>query len=307
MGLFDKFRNGLRKTAQQLTENLGSVLRGSAKLAQKDLDEMEERLVAVDMGAVTAQAIVREVQERLKTESQTSPENLTHYLREAVFKRLFKAYTPLKLAHPVVILLAGVNGAGKTTTAGKLAARFSLEGRKVLLAAGDTFRAAAEEQLTEWAERAKVELVRGSHGAAPSAVVFDALKSGIAHGADCLLVDTAGRLHNRQNLMEELQKIIRVAQKAAPGIQQEKWLVLDANTGQNALNQAREFNKEVQLTGLVLTKLDGTAKGGIVVALSEQLGLPVRFLGVGEGLEDMISYDPKMFAEALVPDPVVNV
>ncbi len=307
MGLFDKFRNGLRKTAQQLTANLDSVLRGAPKLSQSTLDEMEERLVSVDMGAATAQAIIQEIQEKLKSEEKPSPETLALYLREAVFQRLLKAFTPLELGHPVVILLVGVNGAGKTTTAGKLAARFSLEGRKVLLAAGDTFRAAAEEQLTEWASRAKVELVRGSHGAAPSAVVFDALKSGIAHGADCLLVDTAGRLHNRQNLMEELQKIIRVAQKAAPGIQQEKWLVLDANTGQNALNQAREFNKEVQLTGLVLTKLDGTAKGGIVVALSEELGLPVRFLGVGEGLEDLIPYDPKMFAEALVPDPVVNV
>ncbi len=307
MGLFDKFRNGLRKTAQQLTANLDSVLRGTAKLSQSTLDEMEERLVSIDMGATTAQAIIREVQEKLKSEREPSPETLAHYLREAVYLRLFKAYTPLKLAHPVVILLAGVNGAGKTTTAGKLAARFSSEGRKVLLAAGDTFRAAAEEQLTEWAERAKVEFVRGSHGAAPSAVVFDALKSGIARGLDCLLVDTAGRLHNRQNLMEELQKIIRVAQKAAPGIQQEKWLVLDANTGQNALNQAREFNKEVQLTGLVLTKLDGTAKGGIAVALSEQMELPVRYLGVGECLEDLIPYDPKLFAEALVPDPVVNV
>jgi fused signal recognition particle receptor len=307
MGLFDQFRNGLRKTAQQLTANLDSILRGSTKLTQSVLDEMEERLVTVDVGAVAAQTIVLEVQEQLKTEAKPSAEILTQYLREAVFKRLLRAYTPLKLAHPVVILLAGVNGAGKTTTVGKLAARFSLEGRKVLLAAGDTFRAAAEEQLTEWAERAKVEFVRGSHGAAPSAVVFDALKSGIAHGADCLLVDTAGRLHNRQNLMEELQKIMRVAQKAAPGVQQEKWLVLDANTGQNALNQAREFNKEVQLTGLVLTKLDGTAKGGIVVALSEELSLPVRFLGVGEGLEDLIPYDPKMFAEALVPNPVVNV
>jgi fused signal recognition particle receptor len=187
-----------------------------------------------------------------------------------------------------------------------LAARFASEGRKVLLAAGDTFRAAAEEQLTEWAQRAKVELVRGSHGAAPSAVVYDALKSGLSHGADCLVVDTAGRLHNRLNLMEELKKIVRVAEKAAPGIVQEKWLVLDANTGQNALNQAREFNKEVELTGLVLTKLDGTAKGGIVLALSEELGLPVRYLGVGESVDDLIPYDPKMFAEALVPDVVVN-
>jgi fused signal recognition particle receptor len=175
------------------------------------------------------------------------------------------------------------------------------------LAAGDTFRAAAEEQLTEWAQRAKVELIRGSHGAAPSAVVFDALKSGIAQGADCFIVDTAGRLHNRQNLMDELKKIVRVTEKAAPGVHQEKWLVLDANTGQNALNQAREFHLEAQLTGFVLTKLDGTAKGGMVVALAGQMGLPVRFLGVGEGIEDLVPYDPGMFAEALFPDSAVNV
>jgi fused signal recognition particle receptor len=201
----------------------------------------------------------------------------------------------------VAILLVGVNGAGKTTTAGKLAARFASEGRKVLLAAGDTFRAAAEEQLTEWAGRAKVELLRGDHGASPSAVVFDALRSGFTRGMDCVVVDTAGRLHTRQNLMEELRKIARVPEKAAPGVFQEKWLVLDANTGQNALNQAREFHQAVGVTGLILTKLDGTAKGGMVVALADQLPVPVRFLGVGEGLEDLVPYDPQSFVEALVP------
>jgi fused signal recognition particle receptor len=198
----------------------------------------------------------------------------------------------------------GVNGAGKTTTAGKLAARFAGEGKKVLLAAGDTFRAAAEEQLTAWAGRAKVEVLRGEHGASPSAVVFDALKSGFSRGMDCVLVDTAGRLHTRQNLMEELAKIGRVAEKAAPGVLKEKWLVLDANTGQNALNQAREFHQGVGLTGMILTKLDGTAKGGIVVALTDQFSLPVRFLGVGEGLEDLIPFDAEMFVNAFIPDPV---
>jgi fused signal recognition particle receptor len=307
MGLFEKFRNGLRKTAQQLTINLETILKGTEGFSQEALREVEERLIRADLGAATAKALVQEVREKAKGETKPTVETLSRHLREAVFQRLLKVHSPLELGGQAVILLVGVNGAGKTTTAGKLAARFSSGGRKVLLAAGDTFRAAAEEQLTEWAERAKVELVRGSHGAAPSAVVFDALKSGLSRGVDCFVVDTAGRLHNRQNLMEELQKIVRVAEKAAPEALQEKWLVLDANTGQNALSQAREFNKEVSLTGLVLTKLDGTAKGGIVVALSEQLGLPVRFLGVGEGLEDLVSFDPKMFAEALVPDPVVNV
>jgi fused signal recognition particle receptor len=302
MGLFDKFKNGLRKTALQLTSDLDSLWRGSARLSKETLDEMEERLVAADMGSSTAGSIVREVEESVKGERPDDAFLLSRCLREAISKRLLKAFSPWVPATPVVILLVGVNGAGKTTTAGKLACRFSSGGRKVLLAAGDTFRAAAEEQLTEWAGRAKVELVRGSHGAAPSSVVFDALSSGLSQGRDCFLVDTAGRLHNRSNLMEELKKMVRVAEKAAPGIQMEKWLVLDANTGQNALNQAREFNRDIGLTGLVLTKLDGTAKGGIVVALSEELGLPVRFLGVGEGLDDLVPFDPRMFAEALVPD-----
>ena len=307
MGLFDKIKSGLRKTAQQLTGNLDSLLKGSLKLSAEYLEAMEERLVASDMGTDTAQAITREVAESMKTEERADPSTLARHLREAVAKRLLKASAPWVLPNPAVILLAGVNGSGKTTTAGKLAARFSSEGRKVLLAAADTFRAAAEEQLTEWAARAKVEVIRGAHGAAPSAVVFDALKSGLSQGVDCFVVDTAGRLHNRQNLMEELKKIVRVAEKAAPGITQEKWLVLDSNTGQNALNQAKEFNKEVGLTGIVLTKLDGTAKGGIVVALSELLGLPVRYLGVGEGLEDLIPYDAKLFAEAMVPEPAAKV
>lgn len=307
MGLFDKFKNGLRKTAQQLTAPLEIFLKGQEALSDATLRELEERLVATDMGSATAQAIVEEISEAVKKEGKTDSVGLTRQLRGAISRRLSQAYSPWNPSSPVVILLAGVNGAGKTTTAGKLAARFSKEGRKVLLAAADTFRAAAEEQLTEWAARAKVEFVRGSHGAAPSTVVFDALKSGLSHGVDCFVIDTAGRLHNRQNLMEELQKISRVAEKAAPGVALEKWLVLDANTGQNGLSQAREFNKGTPLTGLVLTKLDGTAKGGIVVALCEELGLPVRFLGMGEGLEDLIPYDPQLFSEALIPDPLVNV
>ncbi|HEY5038346.1 MAG TPA: signal recognition particle-docking protein FtsY [bacterium] len=306
MSLFEKFKNGLFKTAQQLTANLDSLLKGSAKLSESMVGEMEERLVAADMGVETAQAILREVQDSLRGVGTIDSDVFSRHLRETISRRFLKANIPWTLANPVVVLLIGVNGVGKTTTAGKLAARFSSDGRKVLLAAGDTFRAAAEEQLTMWAKRAKVELFRGAHGAAPSAVIFDALKSGLSHGADCFLIDTAGRLHNRLNLMEELKKIVRVAEKAAPGVAQEKWLVLDANSGQNALSQAREFNREVGLTGVVLTKLDGTAKGGIAVAVSDQLGLPVRYLGVGEGLEDLILFDPKLFVEALIPDPVVN-
>jgi fused signal recognition particle receptor len=307
MGLFDRIKAGLFKTAQQLTAPLSNVLPLGPTIPAETLRQLEDQLVLVDMGVPTAKDLLKEVQEKVKAGSGKDPQGLAQILRGAVEAKLRKSYSPFELPKPGVILLTGVNGAGKTTTTGKLAARFATEGRKVLLAAGDTFRAAAEEQLTQWAERAKVGIVRGSHGAAPASVVFDALKSGLSEGADCFLVDTAGRLHNRQNLMEELQKIARVCEKAAPGIHQEKWLVLDGNTGQNAVSQAREFHKEVGLTGLVLTKLDGTAKGGIVVALSDQLGLPVRFLGVGESAEDLIPFDPALFAEALVPYPVLNV
>ncbi len=290
MGLFDKFKRGLAKTARQLTSNLGALMGEKARLSDGAAKDLEERLVSTDMGLGMAQSILGEVQERLEKTGKNETPALPVLLREMLIRRLSGYHTPWELARPSVVLLVGVNGAGKTTTAGKLGARYSGEGRKVLLAAGDTFRAAAEEQLTSWAERAKVELVRGSHGAASSAVVFDAIKSGLQNGSDCVIVDTAGRLHNRSNLMEELKKIARVAEKAAPGIRHEKWLVLDANTGQNALNQTRDFHLGMGLTGLVITKLDGTAKGGIVVNLCEQEGLPVRFLGVGEGIEDTHSF-----------------
>ena len=301
MGLFDKFKSGLFKTAQQLAGNLETLLKGTTQLSKTTLSELEERLVRADLGSSASSSIVKEVEEAVKNEPTLDNVILANHLRKVLLEKLLKVHVSADLPKPVIILLMGVNGAGKTTTAGKLAARFSSEGKKVLLVAADTFRAAAEEQLTEWAGRAKVEFVRGAHGAAPSAVVFDALKSGFSRGSDCVVVDTAGRLHNRLNLMEELKKIVRVAEKAAPGVIQEKWLVLDANTGQNALNQAREFNKEVGLTGLVLTKLDGTAKGGIVVALAGELGLPVRYLGVGEQVDDLIPFDPQMFVEALIP------
>ncbi|HXL73605.1 MAG TPA: signal recognition particle receptor subunit alpha, partial [bacterium] len=225
MSLFNKFKNGLLKTAQQLTGNLQSFLQGTAQLSKQTLNELEEGLVRADMGSATAQAIVKEVEVSVKSDTGSAPVSIADHLRKAVLKRLLKVYVSSDLPKPVIILLVGVNGAGKTTTAGKLAALFSFKGRKVLLAAADTFRAAAEEQLTEWAKRAKVQLIRGAHGAAPSSVVFDALKSGLSQGADCMVVDTAGRLHNRQNLMDELKKMAKVAEKAAPGIHQEKWLV----------------------------------------------------------------------------------
>ncbi|HVM32949.1 MAG TPA: signal recognition particle-docking protein FtsY [bacterium] len=301
MGLFDQFKKGLQKTAQGLWGGLSDLFQGGGALSDKDLGRLEEGLLLADVGLKTAQALTAEIKQKARQSAE--PQDGAALLREALYQRLLKVQLPLNLPQPAVILLLGVNGAGKTTTAGKLALHFSRQGRRVLLAAGDTFRAAAEEQLTQWAERAKVELFRGNHGAAPSAVVFDAVQAGLSRGSDLVLVDTAGRLHNRSNLMEELEKIVRVAQKASPGILQEKWLVLDANTGQNALVQAREFHQHTGLTGLVVTKLDGTAKGGVVVALAEQLRVPVRFIGLGEGPEDLLAFDARMFVEALIPAP----
>lgn len=302
MGLFDQIKNGLKKTARQLSSGLGQILHSSQPISRETLALLEEQLILCDTGVETAQAIVKELSEKAAALPASSIPVGKQLLKEVVERRLVFQNPPWELARPVIILLGGVNGAGKTTTAGKLAARYTKEGRKVLLVAGDTFRAAAEEQLTQWSDRAKVEVVRGAHGASPSSVIFDALKSGLSRGKDCLIVDTAGRLHNRSNLMEELDKIARVTQKAVPGISEERWLVLDANTGQNAIHQAREFNQGMTLTGLVLTKLDGTAKGGVVLALADRLSLPIRFLGVGEGLEDLVPFDARLFAEALLSE-----
>lgn len=304
MGLFEKLKNGLKKTTQQFSQGLGFLLKAEPRLSKEELETLEENLVRADVGVSTARQLAREVEDLLKEETSAGGARVSGALKKAILRRFAKVGSPSELPKPVALLLVGVNGAGKTTTAGKLATRFVQEGRKVLLAAGDTFRAAAEEQLTEWAGRARVELLRGEHGASPSAVVFDALRSGFSKGMDCVVVDTAGRLHNRKNLMEELGKMARTAEKAAPGVPLEKWLVLDANTGQNALNQAREFHQGVGLTGVVLTKLDGTAKGGIVLALVDQVPIPIRYLGVGEGLEDLIPFDPEMFAQAFIPDAV---
>ena len=302
MGLFDKLKSGLQKTAGKLLQDWGGLFTpGSARIPDETLRILEDRLVAADVGVGASRELLATLQARCKTEDKADSASAALFLREAVAQRLRAASPPLVLPNPVVILLVGVNGAGKTTSAGKLAAYWAGTGRKVLLAAGDTFRAAAEEQLTEWALRAKVELFCGSPGAAPSTVIFDALKSGFQKGLDTLVVDTAGRLHNRSNLMEELKKVERVAEKAAPGVAREKWLVIDATTGQNALSQAKEFHAAVGLTGVILTKLDGTAKGGVVVALAGDGGLPVRFVGVGEGLDDLLPFDLDAFAEALVP------
>ncbi len=302
MGLFEKLKEGLKKTARQLSSGLGQILHSSQPLSRETLSRLEEQLILCDTGTETAKAIVQEIVEKAGSLPPSTLPSARQLLIEVVEHRLTYQDHPFVLPKPAVILLGGVNGAGKTTTAGKLAAKYSNEGRKVLLVAGDTFRAAAEEQLTQWSSRAKVEFVRGAHGASPASVIFDALKSGLSRGMDCFIVDTAGRLHNRSNLMEELDKIARVTQKAVPGMAEERWLVLDANTGQNAIPQAKEFNEGMSLTGLVLTKLDGTAKGGVVLALADRLSLPIRFLGVGEGLEDLVAFDAGFFAKAMLSE-----
>jgi len=244
---------------------------------------------------------VRSLEQRLSRNELKDGEALRAALKEELLAKLLVHHRPLELekAQPAVVLVVGVNGVGKTTTIGKLAARYTAEGRKVLLAAADTFRAAAAEQLGVWAERAGVELIRHQEGADPSAVTFDACKAALARGAELLIVDTAGRLHTKVNLMEEMKKIRRVIGREIPGAPHETLLVLDAATGQNALNQTRIFQEAAGVTGLVLTKLDGSAKGGVVVAVSHEFGLPVRFIGVGEGIDDLRAFDPQEFVDAL--------
>jgi len=302
LGLFDRLKVGLRKTADALTRGIDALLPTGATLSPEILRALEEQLILADVGVTAARSLLEDVKQKVPGDQRADPAAIRSLLRNAILERFQKrTLSPQALPEPVAVFLVGVNGVGKTTTAGKLAALWAAEGRKVLLAAGDTFRAAAEEQLTEWAKRAKVKILRGEHQAAPSAVVFDALKSGVSQGYDRILVDTAGRLHTRANLMDELKKIMRVADKAAPGVARESWLVLDAGTGQNALIQAKEFHEAVGLTGLILTKLDGTAKGGVAVALADAFGFPIRYVGVGEGMEDLLPFDPQSFAEALIP------
>jgi fused signal recognition particle receptor len=302
MGFFDKLRAGLKRTAESLSRGLGTVLVPGAKVSPQLLVRLEEQLILADVGVSTARSLLDDMTRALPIGEDADSTAVREALRGAILRRLQKtAPPPGGLTDPVAVFLVGVNGVGKTTTAGKLAALWAGEGLKVLLAAGDTFRAAAEEQLTEWAKRAKVRLIRGEHEAAPAAIVFDALKSAVSQGFDRVVVDTAGRLHTRSNLMEELRKVMRSADKAAPDLPKERWLVVDAGTGQNALSQAREFHEAVGLTGLVLTKMDGTAKGGVAVALAEQSGLTIRYVGVGEGPEDLLPFDAGTFAEALIP------
>ncbi len=288
MGLFDRIKK------------IG-IFNGFSQLDDDFYDELEEALIMADMGMDATMEAVEELKARCKAEKIKDAEGARACMRSILEEALTAASPALDLSgRPSVVLFIGVNGVGKTTTIGKLAALLKSQGKKVLLAAGDTFRAAAADQLGIWSQRAGVDLVRQHEGADPAAVVFDALTAAKARGTDVVLVDTAGRLHNKQNLMNELNKISRVVDRELPGTSRETLLVLDATTGQNGLIQAKQFQETAGLTGIVLTKLDGTAKGGIVVAIAKELGLPVKYVGLGEGVDDLQPFDAHSYVEALL-------
>jgi len=300
-GFGERLREGLRRSQEYLSTGLQSVLEPDRPIDEALWEELEELLVAADLGAAMAADFVNRGREEVMFGTVTRAEQLRPVLRRFLLDTLGSA-RPLALdARPSVVLVLGVNGSGKTTTCAKLAAALKADGRHVLLAAADTFRAAAIEQLETWGQRIDVEVVRQAAGSDPAAVVFDALKAATARNADVLIIDTAGRLHTKSNLMEELGKLKRVIQRQVPGAPHESLMVLDAPTGQNGFAQAKMFHEAVGLTGVALTKLDGTAKGGIVVRIVRELKLPVTLVGVGEHIDDLQPFDPVRFVDALVP------
>lgn len=305
MSLLDKLRDRLTKTRQQVFGRLHEMLGGTTQWTKETLERVEEILVTADLGVKLSQEIVQHLDRRIKKDKIKETAMIHHLLEEEIERRILSVRTcdlgeELQRHTPFVVFVVGVNGVGKTTTIGKLAHRMASMDKKILLVAADTFRAAASDQLEIWARRAGVDLVRQGEGADPSSVVFDALESAKSKRHDVVLVDTAGRLHTKSHLMEELKKMKRVIQKQIPDAPHATWLVLDAGTGQNAIQQAREFTQSVGLTGLILTKLDGTAKGGVVLAIQSELNLPVVFIGVGEAPEDLEPFRAHDFISAIV-------
>lgn len=299
MGFFSKIGAGLKKTRDSIMGSVNSMLHAFTKIDEELFEELEEILIMGDVGAPTSARICEELRRKVKEQGITDPAMIKGLLAETVAEMLRGGQELRLTTKPSVILVIGVNGVGKTTTIGKLAARFRDEGKKVILGAADTFRAAAIEQLEIWADRSGADIVKHTQGADPAAVVFDSVAAAKARGADVVICDTAGRLHNKKNLMDELAKINRIIDRELPEADKEVLLVLDATTGQNAVNQAREFKNAAGITGIVLTKLDGTARGGVVLAIREDLDVPVKFIGVGEGVDDLQPFDPEDFAKGL--------
>ena len=299
MGFFSKIKEGLKKTRNAVVGQIDSMLKSFTKIDDELFEELEELLVMGDVGVHTAEKICDELKSRVKKEGIKDPEEINRLLEETVSEML-KGGEELDISTtPLIILVIGVNGVGKTTTIGKLANSLSKQGKKVILAAADTFRAAAIEQLDIWAQRSGCEIIKQNEGSDPAAVVFDAISAAKARNADVIICDTAGRLHNKKHLMDELAKINRVIDRELPDAAKEKLLVLDATTGQNAVNQAEQFRQATGITGIVLTKLDGTAKGGVVLAIKDGLGIPVKYIGVGEQIDDLQPFNSDDFAKAL--------
>ena len=301
MGFFDKIKTGLTKTRKAMESSLGEIFYGFATIDEEFYEELEESLILADLGVETSTKAVEQLRRRVKEQKLKDNDAVRSALKDILVEMLQVGDTALKATtKPSVVLVIGVNGVGKTTTIGKMANHLREEGKKVLLCAADTFRAAAADQLEIWAERSGVEIVRQHEGADPASVVYDAIAAARARGTDIILCDTAGRLHNKQNLMNELGKIARILERELPEADKEVLLVLDGTTGQNGLIQAKQFQEIAGVTGMVLTKLDGTAKGGIVIAVADVLQIPVKYIGVGEQIDDLMPFDARAFVDALI-------
>lgn len=299
MGLFKKFKEGLQKTKNNVVCQIDSMLKSFTKIDEELFEELEELLIMGDVGISTSQKICEKLREEVKKQGVKDP-TLIRELLEKIIEEMLSGAEKLNIkTKPSIILVIGVNGVGKTTSIGKLASQLKNEGKKVILGAADTFRAAAIDQLEIWANRAGVDIVRQNEGSDPAAVVFDTISAAKARNCDIIICDTAGRLHNKKYLMDELSKISRIISRELPEADTEFLLVLDATTGQNAINQAREFKNSLEITGIILTKLDGTARGGVVLAIKNELGIPVKYIGVGEQIDDLQPFDPKSFVSAL--------
>jgi fused signal recognition particle receptor len=300
MSFFSRLKEGLAKTRKGITEKIDQVLVSFGKVDEELFEELEEVLVTADLGVDTAMKIMDDTRQKVKERKITDPMKIKELIKETLLEILGEETQILDIEpSPAVIMVIGVNGVGKTTSIGKIAYNLKSQGKKVMLAAADTFRAAAIDQLEIWAKRAGVDIIRQQEGSDPAAVVYDAIQAARARKADILICDTAGRLHTKKNLMEELRKVSRIIDREMPGAKRENLLVLDATTGQNAVSQARTFSEVTDISGIVLTKLDGTAKGGIIIAIRSELGLPVKLVGVGEQMDDLQPFNAKEFVEAL--------